>query len=76
MSQKIFKTGNSLAVTIPANFVRSVGIRPGDSVKTNVKIEDGELLFIFSGAKQLTFLDTISIKREKKRKTIASGQET
>lgn len=57
MAQKVFKTGNSLAVTIPSDFVRSVGIRAGDLVRTNVKMEDGELLFIFSGAKQLVLLD-------------------
>ena len=66
MSQKVFKTGNSLAVTIPADFARSVGIRPGDLVKASVKSENGELLFVFSGAKQLTLLDNITLKRKNK----------
>ena len=68
MAQKVFKTGNSLAVTIPAGFARSVGVRPGDLVKTNARSENGELLFIFSGAKQLALLDTGVTKRKTKTK--------
>lgn len=69
MSQKVFRTGNSLAVTIPADFARSVGVRPGDSVRANIRSENGELLFIFSGAKQLALLDGLVSKKKLRKKS-------
>ena len=56
MSQKVFRTGNSLAVTIPVDFARSVGVRPGDLVRTSSRTEKGQLIFVFSGVKQLALL--------------------
>jgi antitoxin component of MazEF toxin-antitoxin module len=56
MAQKVIKTGNSLAVTIPSDFVKSAGIRAGDEVKLLVKIDQGQLIYNFSGAKQLSLL--------------------
>jgi antitoxin component of MazEF toxin-antitoxin module len=53
MTQKIIRTGNSLAVTIPSDFVKSVGIRPGDEVKLILETDKGEITYVFSGAKQL-----------------------
>jgi len=53
MPQKVIKTGNSLAVTVPAEFVRMVGVRVGDEVKTTLKPDKGIAIFSFSGAKQL-----------------------
>ena len=53
MIQKVIRTGHSLAVTIPSGFVKSVGIRPGDSVKVMVEEDKGTMLCSFSGAKQL-----------------------
>jgi len=53
MAQKVIKTGNSLAVTIPAGFVKMVGIKLGDEVKVNLKPDKGVITYIFSGAKQL-----------------------
>jgi len=53
MSQKVIKTGNSLAVTIPANFAKMVGIRAGDEVKVDLQGDKGKAIFSFSGAKQL-----------------------
>lgn len=53
MAQKVIRTGNSLAVTIPADFVKMVGVKAGDEVKTNLKADKGVAIFSFSGAKQL-----------------------
>ena len=54
MTQKIIKTGNSLAVTIPAFFVKTLGLRAGDLVKTKSEVDRGRLVFTFSGIRQLT----------------------
>ncbi|PJC28985.1 hypothetical protein CO053_01655 [Candidatus Shapirobacteria bacterium CG_4_9_14_0_2_um_filter_40_11] len=65
MSQTVFRTGNSLAVTVPSDFVKSLGIRPGDLVKVNCEGDKGKLTFLFSGAKQLPLSETF-LKRKKK----------
>ncbi len=65
MSQTVFKTGNSLAVTVPSDFAKSLGIRPGDLVKVNCEDDKGKLTFVFSGAKQLPLSETF-LKRKKK----------
>lgn len=62
MAQKVIKTGNSLAVTIPADFVKMVGIRAGDQVKADLKPDKGIAVFSFSGAKQLPLLENFSKK--------------
>lgn len=64
MSQTVFKTGNSLAVTVPSVFVKSLGIRPGDLVKVNCEEDKGKLTFLFSGAKQLV-LQGVSLRTRK-----------
>lgn len=51
--QKIIKTGNSLVVTVPSDFVKSVGIKASDEVKVKVSPEKAEVTYIFSGLKQL-----------------------
>lgn len=56
MTQKVIRTGNSLAVTVPAEFVRLVGVRAGDEVKTLIQSDKGEIVYLFSGAKQLPLL--------------------
>lgn len=53
MAQKVIRTGNSLAVTVPVDFSKMVGIKAGDSVKSILKPDKGTLIFIFAGAKQL-----------------------
>jgi len=53
MSQTIFKTGNSLAVTVPSEFAKSLGLRPGDKVKVKIEEDKGKATYFFSGAKQL-----------------------
>ncbi|MEK7565637.1 MAG: AbrB/MazE/SpoVT family DNA-binding domain-containing protein [Patescibacteria group bacterium] len=53
MKQKVFKTGNSLAVTVPNDFVKNVGVKAGDEVKVTAFKESGKLQIIFKGAHQL-----------------------
>lgn len=53
MKQKVFRTGNSLAVTIPCEFVKSVGVKAGDEIKVSAFKESGKLQIIFKGAHQL-----------------------
>lgn len=50
---KVLRTGNSLAVTIPADFVKSVGIRASDVAKVRLDESKGKITYFFSGAKQL-----------------------
>jgi antitoxin MazE len=38
---KIAKWGNSLALRIPADYVRSIGIKEGDQVQANITIDGG-----------------------------------
>jgi len=64
--QKVIRTGNSLAVTIPALFVRSVGIRAGDKVKVILKPDSGKVIFSFFGAKQLPLPGEIITKKQKR----------
>ncbi len=64
MSQKIFKTGNSLAVTIPVDFAKSLGIRSGDTVKVSPESDKGKITLYFSGAKQLLLSENFLKKRK------------
>ena len=68
MMQKIMRVGNSLGVTIPSDFVKSVGIRAGDTVKVKKRCEKGEVLYQFSGIKQLAFGDNF-LKKNKNADT-------
>jgi len=53
MTQKVIKTGNSLAVTIPSEVVRLIGIRAGDGVKLEIEPEKAKVSYFFSGMQQL-----------------------
>ncbi|HUV72609.1 MAG TPA: AbrB/MazE/SpoVT family DNA-binding domain-containing protein [Clostridia bacterium] len=67
MSQKVIKTGNSLAVTIPFEFARSVGIRAGDQVRLALKPDKGKITYSFIGAKQLPLSENfLKIRKLKK----------
>ena len=52
--QKIIKTGNSLAVTIPSRFVQSLGLKSGGEVEVETHPENGKIVCSFSGTKQLS----------------------
>jgi len=64
---KIFRTGNSLAVTVPSRFVQALGLKSGDTVRVESWVEKGKVIYQFSGARQLPLVeDLISHKRKKK----------
>lgn len=67
MRQKVIKAGNSTAVTVPADFVKNIGINVGDSVDVKTFPERGQVTYTFSGVRQLA----INSKLLKKRKTSA-----
>lgn len=52
--QKIIRNGNSLVVTIPSFFVKSVGIKAGQQVSVEISPETGKVVYTFSGTKQLS----------------------
>lgn len=64
--QKVIKTGNSLAVTIPSFFVKTVGVKLGDEVKVETKLEKGKIIYTFSGAQQLPLVKNF-VKRKRKK---------
>lgn len=68
MPQKILKTGNSLAVVVPADFGKSIGIKAGDEVRVFPKPEKGEVLYKFSGACQLPLSENFLKSRRKSKK--------
>lgn len=68
MSQKVIRAGNSAAVTVPANFVKTVGIKIGDTVEVKTAPEKGQITYTFSGVRQL------SINSKLLRKTKSSKQ--
>lgn len=61
--QKVIKTGNSLAVTIPASFVQAIGIKAGSEVKVFLNPEKGKITYTFSGCRQLSLVKNFSKKK-------------
>jgi antitoxin component of MazEF toxin-antitoxin module len=68
MAQKVIKTGNSAAVTIPADFVKDLGIRIGDPVKVKLDPENNKVVYLFSGTKQLLLSESFLKKKRLKKK--------
>jgi antitoxin component of MazEF toxin-antitoxin module len=64
MAEKIIKTGNSAAVTLPAKFVKNLNLKIGDGVKVRVDYVKGEITFRFPGARQLHFGSSETRKEE------------
>lgn len=64
--QKVIKTGNSLAVTIPSFFVKIIGIKSGDEVRVKAVPEKGEVIYIFSGVQQLPLVKSFAKRKRKK----------
>ena len=59
MKQKIMRVGNSLGVTVPAKFVKAVGIKVGDRVRVKSKLDTGQIIYTFKGAKQLSLTNSL-----------------
>jgi antitoxin component of MazEF toxin-antitoxin module len=53
MTQKVIKTGNSIAVTIPAEFAKKTGIESGDPVKITTHPASGSITYTFINFRQL-----------------------
>ncbi|MEA2020270.1 MAG: AbrB/MazE/SpoVT family DNA-binding domain-containing protein [Patescibacteria group bacterium] len=53
MTQKIIKTGNSAAVTIPAEFLEALCLKIGDSAEAKVDFEQGTITYKFPDGRQL-----------------------
>ena len=68
MAQKVIKTGNSAAVTLPADFVKDLGIRIGDPVKVKLDPENNKVVYLFSGTKQLLLSESFLKKKRLKKK--------
>jgi antitoxin component of MazEF toxin-antitoxin module len=56
MIQQILKSGNSLVVSIPAEFVRLKGLKAGGQVEVQIDSLSGKLVYTFSGISQLPLL--------------------
>lgn len=64
---KIFRTGNSLAVTVPSDFVQALGLKPGDTVKVKSWVEKGQIIYQFSGVRQLPLVEDLIPRKRKKK---------
>ena len=64
--QKVFRTGNSIAVVIPAKFAQVVGIHSGDRVKVITKPEVSRITIVFEGSGQLPL--TLPPKKKSRKK--------
>ncbi len=65
--QKVIKTGNSAAVTIPSDFIKAVGIKIGDDVKVEIHPESGQVIYSFKGTKQLALSQNFLKKSRRSR---------
>lgn len=52
--QKIIRSGNSLALTIPAKLVKNLGLKAGDAVKVTVPLDQSQINYFFESPRQLT----------------------
>jgi antitoxin component of MazEF toxin-antitoxin module len=66
MKQKIMRSGNSTVVTVPADFVKAVGVRIGDQVEVKTLPEQNKVIYKFSGITQLA-LSKNFLKKKRKR---------
>lgn len=60
MAQKVIRTGNSAAVTLPAEFVKILNLRIGDPVEVTINYVKGEITFRFPSVRQLP----LAVKKE------------
>jgi antitoxin component of MazEF toxin-antitoxin module len=65
VKQTVYKSGSSLVVVVPSEFVEAIGVKTGDDVSVAVDYDAGTLTYQFSGQHQLT-LTSVS-KKSKKR---------
>lgn len=53
MTQKIIKTGNSAALTIPSELLKSLNLQIGDRAEAKMDFEKGSITYTFSEIRQL-----------------------
>jgi len=53
VEQTVYKSGSSLVVVVPSEFVDIVGVKAGDKVHVKINYKLGVIRYIFSGARQL-----------------------
>ncbi|KKR49889.1 MAG: hypothetical protein UU14_C0014G0018 [Candidatus Roizmanbacteria bacterium GW2011_GWB1_40_7] len=63
VQQTVYKSGSSLVVVVPSEFVEVIGVKTGDLVAVTINYDNGTIRYAFSGAKQLT-ISGISQKRK------------
>ncbi len=61
---KVIKAGNSTAVTVPADFVKKVGVKIGDTVEVETNLEEGHVIYTFSGVRQLVLKTSLFKKTQ------------
>ena len=66
MKQKILRSGNSAVVTVPADFMKTVGARIGDEVEVRQRADKAQMTYRFSGITQPPLAENF-IKRKRKR---------
>ena len=62
MTQKIIKTGNSAAVTIPVEFFDALSLRYGDRVEAKMNYQKGTITFKFLNGRQLPLNRELNLK--------------
>lgn len=60
--QKIIKTGNSLALTLPARLVKTLGLKAGDRATISVSTDQTEITYRFYEVRQLSLTTNINSK--------------
>jgi antitoxin component of MazEF toxin-antitoxin module len=56
--RKVIKTGNSLCLTIPSNYISDFDIKEGDIAQLKVNKTKASITYIFSGhPRQLSLID-------------------
>lgn len=56
---KVIQSGNSFALTIPKKFAKMMGISIGDDVKIEKRPQRGQLIFNFTGPRQLELTEKL-----------------
>lgn len=65
MKQKIIQSGNSAAVVVPASFTKAVGVKIGDEVDVCSDPSRGEVIYRFTGIKQLSINSSLTKRRRR-----------
>lgn len=68
MRRKIIRTGNSLAVTIPAKFAKQIGAELGDEVKYRLNEQESKMeVFFLRRPKQISLFSKKKVETDKKK---------